>query len=91
MVQMEFEQSEINGRSAGSNCDPASTMLDFMTVVIGTMQVRIFDWTLFQMVHFYLPQIVISVMTTIKNENNNQNNNNQTKQPQNNWMWPHRN
>ena len=23
----------------GANCDPASTMLDFMTVVLGTVQV----------------------------------------------------
>ena len=46
MDRMELEQSEINGRSAGSNCDPASTMLDFMTVVIGTVQVRILHRTL---------------------------------------------
>ena len=46
MDDMELGHSETNGRSAGSNCDPASTMLDFMTVIIGTVQVRILQITL---------------------------------------------
>ena len=40
MDEMELESSQVYGRSGGSKCDPASTMLDFMTVVIGTVQVR---------------------------------------------------
>ena len=36
---MELESSAVYGRSGVANCDPASTMLDFMTVVIGTVQV----------------------------------------------------